>query len=262
MDLIVKKTSELSETEMHQICLLFKNVFNKEKSIEGFKQQFLNTCKGYSYHAFYMVDNEIVGINSIIPYEYNFFEVTKIFCLSVDTMVKKEYRSLPKFTKMTKSVYKLAKDDEVSLVFGFPNSVSYKIFKKMLRWRDIGTLDFYILPIRIGKLKKSFKVLNFMSLILSNLLNTFVSKIQQKIIIKYNIEKIANSNFEKQRYNNSHIIENCIDYKYIYKITNEGNAKVAYILDVLPFNKYFLEKSVQSIFSNHKDCLDGIIYIG
>ena len=116
-----KKTNELTGNEMSQICDLFYNVFNKEKKIYDFKRQFLNTHLGYSYHSIIEVDKRIVGINSIIPYRYNFFGNEKLFTLSVDTMIKKEYRSLPLFTQMTKAVYKLAQEDGVSLVFGFPN---------------------------------------------------------------------------------------------------------------------------------------------
>lgn len=51
---------------------------------------------------------------------------------------------------------------------GFPNANAYPIQKKGLKRKDIGNLSTYILPVRIGSIKKQFRQLNFLSVFLQN----------------------------------------------------------------------------------------------
>jgi hypothetical protein len=264
MNFIVKKTNELTQIEKQQICDLFLDVFKKEKSLKDFEKQFLNTTKGYSYHSL-MIDNEIVvGINTLIPYDYIYFEKEVLIVLSVDTMTKEKYRALPNFTKMARMVYEEAKNDGVCFVLGFPNDISYKIFKKMLKWKDIGRLNFYILPINIGSIKKSLFLLSPLSYIFSKMIN-ILPLFRKKNIhnIQNSIYKLNNQKFKIQRYSDKeHKVIKNEDYEFIYKLDNHENINIAYILDVIPLNKYTLEKATMQLINKYNFKIDSIIYIG
>lgn len=52
---------------------------------------------------------------------------------------------------------------------GFPNANAYPIQKKGLKRKDIGNLSTYILPVRIGSIKKQFRQLNFLSVFFAEL---------------------------------------------------------------------------------------------
>lgn len=265
MNFVTKKTNELTIEEKKQICNLFLDVFNKEKTLESFDKQFLNTSKGYSYHSLMInEDNLIVGVNSLIPYDYIYFEKQIVIGLSVDTMTKKEYRALPSFTKMAKMIYEEAKKDGVCFILGFPNDVSYKIFKKMLKWKDIGRLNFYILPINIGKIKKSLFLLSPVSFVFSkiiSLLIIFSKKNTQNV--KKSIYKIDTQNFRNQRYSEEeHKVIQEKNYEVIYKLDSHENTNIAYIIDIVPLNKINLEKATMQLSNKYNFKIDSIIYIG
>lgn len=264
MEFIVKKTNELTQIEKQQICDLFLEVFKKEKSLGDFDKQFLNTTKGYSYHSLMIVNNQIVGINTLIPYDYIYFGKKVFIALSVDTMTKIEHRALPNFTKMARMVYEEAKNDRVCFILGFPNDISYKIFKKMLKWKDIGRLDFYILPINIGKIKKTLFLLSPLSFIFSKIISLCTLFRKNDIQnIQNNIYKLDDKKFRLQRYSDKeHKIIKSNDCEIIYKLDNHENVDIAYILDVFPLNKNNLEKATTLLINKYNFKIDSIIYIG
>lgn len=264
MQFELKKTNELTQIEKQQICDLFLEVFKKEKSLGDFDKQFLNTTKGYSYHCLMIVDNLIVGINTLIPYDYIYFDKKVFIALSVDTMTKIEYRALPNFTKMARIVYEEAKNDGVCFILGFPNDISYKIFKKMLKWKDIGRLNFYILPINIGKIKRGLFLLSPLSFLFSKTISLFIffSKNDTQNI-QNNIYKLDDKKFRLQRYSDKeHRVIKSNNYEIIYKLDNHENVNLAYILDVFPLNKYTLEKATMLLINEYNFKIDSIIYIG
>jgi hypothetical protein len=263
MEVLSKKTSELSYLEKQQICDLFLDVFGKTKSVMHFEQQFSNTCLGYSFHS-YIVDNgKVVGINSVIPYLYNFMGEKKIFALSVDTMTQKDHRSLPIFVKMARTVYSFAEKNGVCAIYGFPNHISYKIFKKMLKWQDIGELDFYMLPIRISAFTTHSIVLDFVSNAICLCVNALVKR---NVIFPgqsaLKIEKINDDVFKKQRYSESHTVVKNEYFEYAYKQDVIKGARVVYLIDVAPFCKEALEQAVNQLYVKFKQEADAIIYIG
>ena len=263
MELKLKKTTELTIKEKEQICELFLEIFEKSKSIEDFDRQFLNTVFGYSYHGILYSDDNIVGINTIIPYAYNYFGKEITIALSVDTMTKKEFRSISIFKKLAKLVYDKAREENVSFVLGFPNDVSYKIFKKMLRWKDIDKLNFYFLPIKIANIKKSIKILNFFNILFVKLLSFFTKFIPSNDSkISRNIEKINCEQFRKQRYTKEHKIKKIDNFNFVYKFDDYEDTKVIYLIDVFPLSKKNVEKSVNFLINNYSNKIDGILYLG
>jgi len=207
--------------------------------------------------------HDIVGINSLIPYEYIVKDKNHIFALSVDTMTKKKYRSLSSFVKMSKTVYKEAKTDGISVVFGFPNDTSYKIFKRMLKWQDIGMLSFYILPITISNIKPVPYVFNTLSWLYSRVVcGNLLSSISEERVEQKKIIKCNNTQFKKQRYNQEYLFITHGNYESRYIISEFESTKVAYLVDCQPLSKKNIESSVSYIYHNHKNEIDIIIYVG
>jgi len=263
MEFIFKKTSELSDNEKIQICNLFLEVFEKKKTIEEFDKQFLNTPLGYSYHAMICDFDNIVGINTIIPYDYNYFGKDTKFALSVDTMTKKEFRNISTFKKLAKMVYDEAKKDGVSFVLGFPNDVSYKIFKKMLKWKDIGRLNFYFLPINIGNIKKNLKILSPINMLFVKIISFITKSINfDNKKISRNISKVNSNQFKKQRYSSEHIIKSLESFEFVYKIDEYENSKVVYLIDVDTLSKDNIQKATNYLIKKYGNRVDGILYLG
>ena len=201
MTYIIKKTNDLLEDEKLQICELFYDVFDNKKSVDDFSKQFLGTITGYSYHGLMIENDKIVGCYSAMPFEYNFYSKKYIFALSVDTMIMKEYRGNPfSLKKMANLVYKSLTVDGIPFVFGFPNDNVYLIRKKILKWQDVGQLDYYMLPIRIGNIKKELSILNPISSLISKCMVLPISNKLDLSDVKFNIGKNNNEEFKNYRY--------------------------------------------------------------
>lgn len=264
MEIVLKKTSELTSCEMQQICDLFFEVFEKNKEITDFKKQFSNTCKGYSYHGLIIEHDNIVGCYSSIPYEYNYFGQKQLFSLSVDTMLKKEYRGNPfLLKKLSTALYQEMQKDGIVFVFGFPNENIYMIRKKILKWQDIAMLDFYVLPIKIGNIKPSLKVLNSVSSFFAYLVNSslFVNFSKDKAHPE-NISKITNQTFINQRYGDDYKCYKDENRTFYYINTSFEGSKVSYLVDILPLSKKNIELAVSYIRKQHHKEIDIIMYLG
>lgn len=264
MNIIIKKTKDLLDSEKDEICALFERVFGKEMTLSDFNKKFFFNKFETSYHSLLLNnDNAIVGCYSSIPQQYNYFGKQVIFGLSVDTMIDEEYRGSP-FTlkKLATKVYESMEKDGVSFVFGFPNDNVYLVRKKILKWKDIGKLDFYILLVNIGAVKSKLRPANFISKIGASILNRLISS-KQTDTVEYPIEKINNHDFIASRYDETYKIVNFSDTEYFsYKVSNEENVKTAYVIDVYPLTKSNLEMAVKNIYLDKKSTIDLILYIG
>jgi len=262
---IFKRTNELSDEEIRQICQLFYAVYNKEKPIDKYLKQFGQTIFGYSYHGLMVDEGKIVGCYAAIPMEYTYFGENQVFALSVDTMISKSYRgNLANLRKMANLVYEELVKDGIPFIYGFPNKNFYLVKKRVLGWVDIGRLDYYILPIRVSALIKSFKILDIISMLFSKLL-VLLSKIVPvgKETDGFFIEKVNDNKFLSYRYDNGYrIIKSVNNSLFVYKIDHEEGLRVAYLLDVYPMNKKALAYSVETIFCNDKNDIDLIGYLG
>lgn len=107
MQIVLKKTVELNENEIANICTLFERVFNKKRKPSNFKRKFLLNILQTSYHTLLMnKQNEIVGCYSSIPQQYYYYGKKVIFALSVETMIDKAYRGSPYiFKKLADTTY-------------------------------------------------------------------------------------------------------------------------------------------------------------
>jgi hypothetical protein len=258
---LFKKTNELSKAQVKGICELFETVFCKTMPSNDFFKKFTQNIKGYSYHSILLNDNnEIVGCYSSIPYEYNYFGDKLLFGLSVDTMIKKEYRGNPfTFKKLAKHIYGQMKKDGISFVFGFPNDNVYLVRKKILKWKDIGKLNYYILPINIGVIKTKLKYLNFLSRAYAVLVNVFSGG---KVPSNNIVSKIKKSNIKDFRYDASYKIVEFHQGYVSYKIYDEDGVRTAYLIDIYPLSKWYVENAVKTVFTEELDNIDIIIYVG
>lgn len=266
MKVLLKKTNELSDNEKEQICVLFSKVFGIEKTIEKFNSQFSTTCLKYSLHGLMVNDEQIVGCYSAIPYRFRVGAIEHIFALSVDTMIEREFRGNPfNLKRMAKVVYDSLVRLGINFVYGLPNDNVYLVRKKVLKWRDIGRLDFYILPIRPRNLI-SFGFILEVPLFLYNFgVNLFLTKIPQSdgAANRYLIEQVKGSDFLSNRFGSECYKRNNIgDISYYYTVSTHNSAKICYLLDVIPLSKDAIEITVKDLYGKIKNEADAILYVG
>ena len=261
---IFKRTNQLSRIEKNQYLKLKSTISPTTMTAMQFDKRYSQTPFGYSYHSFMMDDDSIVGAYNTVPYSYNYFGKRVMFCLSVDAMIHPEYRKNPfGLLKTANLVVDAMKQDGICFIFGFPNAKVYEYTRKVLKWRDIGELDIYMLPRNISGVFPKLTWLNMMSRAFANTVAHLPSWRRQDVH-DFNIEKTTNDIFRKCRYDSSHrTIEFDRDSEVVYKIlTKESGVKVLYVIDVHPLNAATFDRAIRHVYKKSGKNADLIIFTG
>ena len=262
---IAKKTNELTKAEQGRICRLFEQIFKKEFSSEEFQRKYKAPIGGSSYHGLALSeDGEIVGCTATIPFMYNYFAQEKMFGLVVDSMIDPAYRkSIFALKKMFDQSAELMKSDGVSFVFAVPNDNAYQYWLKVGGWKDIGNLDYFVLPLRIGAVLNRPEIWNFLSFTFAQLINLLPVWDNGMSKESFPITKSINKSFLEYRYGTGYeflrLDEDSFAY---YRVYDEQGVQTAFIIDVFPLTKRNVEKTVKAIHTKEKSRIDIIVYIG
>jgi hypothetical protein len=264
MKFVVKKTSELTESEQNEILILFNTIFQRSRTIEEFRNQFLNNILGYSYHTMIIDDMRIVGCISYIPAYYMVGGKCCLFALATDAMVNTEYRGFINFYNMVRTIHNHIKDEGVVFAYAFPNDTSYPVYIKSKLMKDIGSLTTYCLLYRIGGVKPQFKLCNWLSIIFVNMYVLLTSLFASKTVYRFPIEKEATT-YNTTRYkrlDGNYIITNYKGSKFVYKLMDYEGIRSVFLIDVFEKSPANFNKAVWYIIKNHQREFDILLYIG
>ena len=261
MQFITKKTTELTAEEKKGLVDLFNEVFIKARTVEDFDRQFLNNPEGYSCHSYAVEDGKIVASNSMIPSVYIYGGKQLRFVNSVDTMIAEHHRGLENFYDMIKTSFGFAEEQGYDAVYGFPNDNSYELFTKLKFMKDVGKLDTYFLPYRIGGIKKGLKVFNFMSILFCRLWFWGSALFASGKMSSFYIEKEAKS-FNETRYKRSDGRYSVVEGLFAYKVMEFDGVRTAFIIDVFGKSAKNFTKSIKYLFKNESKNFDLILYVG
>lgn len=265
MEVNVKKSTELSESEFQQISQLFESVFEKPRSIDLLHRQYEQNPFGYAWMSMIVDDGRIVGLNSYVPSYYLYNGEKLVFANSIDSMVEKPYRDFFNFNDMVRSAYKVMAMDGVTFVYGYPNDNSYPVFIKAKLMKDIGKMHTYCLPIHIGGIKPSLKILNPISELFCRMYASasglFSSSSYKPVIVRkheksYNLTRYKRGD---QDYNIHTFPDGLIVY---YKIKDHEGVKTAFLIDLSEKSPKAFNKAVRHIMKNHNKEFDLLLYPG
>ena len=262
MNIIVKKTTELSESEQYGILDLFNAVFGR-RSIEYFRGLYFNTVLGYSYHVILYDGEKIGGCCSYLPSYYKVTDKKYLSALSVDTMISAEYRGQGHFKKMLVSGIDYMRDEGISFIINFPGDVSYPRYIKLKLRRDIGKLTRYVLPYRIGGRKSALRIFNGLSILLSNIYVSLIFLFASDKVHRFPIERDMET--YKPRYSlpdGGYFIEQYESGGYVYKIMDNGKYRNAYLIDVFQKTARNFNIAIKHFIENHRKEFDLLHYIG
>lgn len=264
LEILRKRTIDLSEKEIIDIYSLFEIVFHKKRNVCSFHEQFENTSKGYSYHAIAVENGKIVGHNVYLPFTYLYNETPFLLCLSVDAMIHPEYRGRGLYRQLLEACEDMAVSDGCVLRIGFPNDISYPLQVNKFKYNDVGKLDTYMLPINIGMLNPKLKFLNFITRGLSSVV-CFLSKKKFVDSTHRYLYRKDRKNFDNVRYKwfgANYQIKTAGDIKYVYKDSIFKGKRATFILDVYPLTRQNFDRCVREVFAEKKNETPIIIYVG
>lgn len=263
MEFVVKKTFELSASEKERINGLFNEVFEKQRTIRVFENQFVNNVLGHSYHSMMIDRGEIVGCDTFVPSYYNLDGKKHLFANSVDTMVGKHYRDLFNFMDMVNAAYGFMKNDGVEVVYGFPNDNSYEVNRQTKLLVDIGKMYTYCLPYRVGGIKKGLGLLNPLSKLYVHCRMGMYSLIADKKPFKFAIKKDDSYNQTRyKRMDGDYKIKTYKGVWFAFKIMTFDNVRTAFLIDVEEKSEYNFNVAVRYIIKNYAADFDILLYIG
>lgn len=265
MEVIVKKSTDLSETEYQQISQLFEKVFEKPRSVKLLQHQYEQNPFGYAWMSMLVDDGKIVGLNSYVPSYYIYNSNKLIFANSIDSMVEKPYRDFFNFNDIVRGAYKTMAANGVSFVYGYPNDNSYPVLIKSKLMKEIGKMNTYCLPIHIGGIKPSLKILNPFSELFCRLYTLSSGVLASSSSNKAIVQK-HDASYNQTRYNrgegeyNIHTFPNGLTI--YYKIKNHEGVRTAFLIDLSEKSPKAFNKAVQHIISKHRKEFDLLLYPG
>ncbi len=270
-EIIVKKTFEITEKEWESVVSGFNEEFDKNKTAADLARFYNSNFKGYSYHGFAMDEQGMLaGFTSVNPAQYKDEKGDVFFAgLSGSTFVRKDSRNdIFVFHDIYKALRLACANDGCKVILGVPNKNSFKYVVKLLGFKFLYNLPYYVMPVRIKnifgqKLVKLFSVPFFLLLRLYSKLVSFVSLFYnpKENTSRYNIF-FSDATYQL-RFNDSYTTIAKQSFRYTYKIYDERNIRTAYLFDFRQSGQRTaraLCKAVDHIISNEK--IDMVAFVG
>jgi hypothetical protein len=269
----------------------YKNCFdinNSPKSILSIKWQFLENTINKQFVNIYIdqANNKVAAIYAIAPVEFKIQNNYLLASQSLDTITDVDYRGKGFFIKLATDLYEKAKDENIKLVYGFPNGNSIHGFSKKLSWKVLDPVPFLIKPIRASYFTKKIKILSW----LPNFKLAFQNRISKNIffIEKFEFPNEVNTIWKKFSNNIPVAVERnkaYLDWRYIskpnenykilhgytadntyigfivYCVKKKHGGNIAYIMEYIYDPKYELEaryilkKAINNIIIEKADCI-------
>lgn len=264
MEFVTKKTTELSPVEKQGLVDLFNVVFERERTVRDFDLLFLNTCEGYSYHTFATDANKFVAANTMVPSLYHVGKKLVKAVNSVDTMIAKSHRGLENFYDMAKASFNNSQKNGYDIVVGFPNDNSYELFTKLKFMQDVGRLDTYCLPYRIGGIKKKLSFLNPLSMLFcrfwSGCSSLFASSKKNSFKIQKDIDSYNSTRYK--RIEGSYGFAAVAGTTCVYRIKEHEGIRTAFIVDIYEKSSKSFNQSIRYLLKHENKNFDLILYVG
>jgi hypothetical protein len=263
-EFVFRRSDELSSHEREQFRALFGRVFGKDLSDKQFVSKYVSTPLGFSHHGLMAAGGQIVGAYNLVPYRYEYFGTQQVFGLSVDAMVDPLHRSGPfHLVKMARLVYEAARRDGVVFAFGFPNDQAYAFTRRILKWRCMGDLDFYALPLRIGRIRPSLAWADRISRFCSAGF-IHVPRLSLTRAHRAPVQKVCDEAFRQHRYDERH---GRFPLKHggecTYRVYEEdGGVRALYIIDVEPLTAAHFGEAARRAYAIAASNADLMLYVG
>lgn len=268
MDIVVRKTDMWDLHDWISYCKAFNAVFKTNHDSAYFKHKYNTVVDGYSYHALLLNDSkEIVGSCSVMPFIYNYkSELVKIG-QAADVFICEEYRTDPLMLKrMYSKLKKTLITNGIISVMAVPNEIAYPYWKSIVKWKDLGNLSYWVLPLRLGNIIKKYKFLNIVSLMLikgllviNKILSFIINNRERKSVYEIKFDEI----FINNRFTNDYVKVVDKDIIFYYKLYKEDGVQTAYLIYAKQ-NKRLSFKSIVRAGSHITKNTDAdlIVYVG
>lgn len=140
----------VSERNVTDLLLIYKDAFNKELNILEFKQKQNTKEFGDKYVGFIAYDqnNTPAAFYGVYTCQIEFQGKFVLAAQSGDTMTHSAHTGKGIFTQLAQKTYDYCKENGFHLVFGFPNENSFPGFVKRLGWTHFDDITPYLIRVK------------------------------------------------------------------------------------------------------------------
>jgi len=264
MEFVNKKTTELDETELHDIVTLFNTVFHRERTVEILLNQYTQNPFGTCYHTMMYDNKELIGHITGLPGYYNLNGRRMMAVNPIDLMIDERHRGLQGFMFLVKKAWSYYKEQGVQLIYNLPNNNSHPLFIKLKCTQNIGSLYTFVLPYRVGGIAKNLKCLNFLSIAFSWIWVTVTGWFASKKNLHFSVQRDYETFLEKRykRSDGKYSFGDVYGTKFVYKIMNYEGKRTAFIIDIYEKSQKAFCGTINYLLKNESKNFDLILYVG
>lgn len=138
----------LDESRISDLEKLHAAVYNKKSLSSYFAKKYNTAYTGISYIGYIAYKEKLpIAFYGVIPCFIQYENRVILSAQSADTMTHPEHRYKNLFVNLASMCLELCKQNNIKLVFGFPNQNSYHGFIK-LGWKITEIMDCFIIPVK------------------------------------------------------------------------------------------------------------------
>lgn len=199
---------------------LYKQCFNINTELINLSKKYNTRIFGKENIGFLAFNNnEPAAYYGVFPIIMHYNNNNLLVAQSGDTMTSPKHQKKGLFILLANETYKLAKEEKIEFVFGFPNENSYPGFKNKLNWIFTGNMKTFLLKSKTIP----FCEICYKSNILNKIYLKFIKQILARYIIKPEEINLEIFNFSKTKGRILHDLN-----FFSYKLNFENNFLIQY----------------------------------
>lgn len=267
MEILICTTDEWQDCYWKSYTNNFNRVFHLDNTIEYFKVKYTSTCTGFCYHALLLDEkNEVTGGCTVMPVNYKNADDSFLNGIGMDVFIVEESRTDPLLLRrMYKKLVARLKSDGVEAVTAVPNATAYPYWKNVVKWKDVGDINYWVFPVNVGNVLGKYKFLNYISVLYKVVvlpLSKFLSlcRVSQP---HYRYELNIDDDFLSNRFKGDYINIKESGFHNIYRIVDEDGVRTAYLIYSVEGDRMTLKslyRGVKLILMHNK--IDLILFVG
>ena len=269
MRIEVLKTFEIEYSMWEKIAEGFNESFHLNTTAESLRNAFCTRNRnGYGYHAIAISEEEeVMGYNVFSPVYYKNGLKTVV---SGSTFVRPKFRTHEMlFMHMVQALRKAVIADGFEVEIGVPNHNSEKFALKILKFKPVAELKYYIFPFNISRIlnKPRFRMADKIIRLLSRFhllcqigISTLFDSIERDV--KYDLD--YDKDYWKYRLGGDNYKEyHQGEYHAYWLPYNEDGVKAVYLMDFRKKRKRTYRALVKAVRKIHeKEDVDMILFVG
>lgn len=190
----------LTKSLLPDLLVLIQNCYGRNDSLVRLEKKYSTIDFGaeyIGYVAYHRPTNKVAGYYGVFPIVCSFRGEKILLAQSGDTMTHSDHRRKGLFTSLAYETYRLARDNGIKGVFGFPVEASYPGFQRKLNWKFYERLNSYNIITKTIPVSETLKRIS--KYVKPNGYHKYVRKYLTSIATDQNpfIEDLAFSNYCK-----------------------------------------------------------------